>query len=147
MSTSLHTLITDNLAALTAKDVEAAVATFASHGVLIDPHYPRPRMAGHTEIREGLQWVVAGMLELNFTVDSWFFGEDGTSAAVEVSSRHVLMSGRSLEFGQCFVVETADGRVIRWQAYEPYGPGGVGGLALGVSRLKFRRSRRRWRRP
>ncbi|UVI35028.1 nuclear transport factor 2 family protein [Brevibacterium spongiae] len=143
MSTSLHTLITDNLAAVTAKDVEAAVSAFASHGVLIDPHYPRPRMAGHTEIREGFQWVFAGMRELNFTIDSWLFSEDGTSAAVEVSSRHVLAGGRVLEFGQCFVVDTADGRVTRWQAYEPYGPGGLGGITLGFGRLKFRRARRR----
>jgi hypothetical protein len=46
-----------------------------------------------------------------------------------------LKGGRSLNFPQVFVFEVRDGLITRLQAYEPYGPGGMVGLFLGVQRL------------
>jgi hypothetical protein len=36
--------------AVMAKDIDAALATFADDAVLIDPHYPEPRMKGRVAI-------------------------------------------------------------------------------------------------
>lgn len=139
MTARLKALVEDNLAAVSAKDTTAALSGFAYDGVLIDPHYPKPRMAGHTEIRNGLQWVFSTMRELNFTPLNWHFAENGERVAVEVSSRHVLATGRELTFEQCFVIDSKDGVIQRWRAYTPYAPNGIGGVVLSVERMRHRR--------
>lgn len=133
----LARLVDDNLAAVTAKDLDGALAGFAPDGVLIDPHYPVPRMQGHEAIAAGLGWVFRSMRELHFEVDGYFFAGDGSGAAAEVTSRHVLRNGRPIELRQTFVVRVSDRRIVRWQAYEPYGPHGVAGLARRLSRLAY----------
>lgn len=138
MSAELRALVEDNLAAVTDKNMPEALSSFAYDGVLIDPHYPRPRMSGHTEIEAGLQWVFAAMRELNFTPHSWYFTEDGRSVSVEVSAAHILRNGRELNFDQCFVVDTRDGRISRWRAYTPYAPNGIGGAMLSLGKLSYR---------
>lgn len=142
MSAQLKALVEDNLAAVTAKNIPEALSGFAYDGVLIDPHYPRPRMSGHPEIGAGLRWVFAAMRELNFTPLSWYFTEDGRSVSLEVSSRHILRNGRELNFDQCFAVDTKDGRIARWRAYTPYAPNGIGGAMLSLGKLSYRTLRR-----
>lgn len=122
--------------ALGRRDVEASLALFADDALLIDPHYPNPHMTGHAAIRQGLEWVMTVMDQLGFRIVSYFGSEDGLSAAVEVETNHVLKGGRKLSFPQAFFIETRNGRIMRLQAYEPYGPNGIGGFFLGLERLK-----------
>lgn len=137
MDAALKKTIDDNLAAVSAKQLEAAVMGFAEDGVLIDPHYPVARMVGRDAISAGLAWVFEGMQELNFTVDHYLSGSPGFGA-VEVSARHVLRGGRVVALQQVFVVETSAGLIARWQAYEPYGPHGIAGLIPRLARLRRR---------
>ncbi len=137
-------IIVDRLfAAVQAKDIAAAMACFTEDGVCIDPHYPTPRMVGKAAIAEGLRWVFGAMEQLGFTPLNYFESEDKQSAAIEMATSHRLPGGRQLEFSQTFVIETRDGLVTRLQSYPPYGPGGIGGLVLGLVRLQRRLVRRR----
>lgn len=129
--------------ALEARDRAASLACFAPDAVLFDPHYPQPRMQGMAEIGEGLDWGLSVMKRFGFGVVHFFGSEDGLSGAVEVDTDHTLKSGQNLKFPQVFVVETKDGLITRLQAYEPYGPNGIGGMFLGLERLKRRFSGKR----
>jgi len=131
-----------NFAAVETKDADAVLRLFADDAVFIDPHYPTPRMVGKAAIAEGLRWAFTGMKTFGFTIVNFFPSEDGQSAAVEMATHHVLKSGMKLDFPQAFVMETRDGLITRLQAYEPYGPGGIGGLILKLTRLKRKVSRK-----
>lgn len=135
MTVPLHELVEANLAAITAKDLDRALAGFAPDGELIDPHYPRPHMTGHAQIAAGLRWVFSGMRELNFVVDRYFPGPDGRSIAAEVTSDHVLRGGRGVHVRQTFVVDARDDLITRWQAYVTYGPHGIAGIARRLGAL------------
>ena len=50
----------------------------------------------------------------------------------------MLKNGIKLDFPQVFFVEVEDGKITGLRAYEPYGPNGIGGLFLGLSRLKLK---------
>jgi ketosteroid isomerase-like protein len=131
-------------AACSERDVERAVELFAADGVFIDPHYPYPRMQGTDAIRDGLTWGIGGMRSMSFTIERFFPGDDGTSGVAEVAAHHVLKGGKSLNFPQVFVIETAGGQIGRLQAYEPYRPNGVLGAMLKLGHAVYRiRSRRR----
>jgi ketosteroid isomerase-like protein len=143
----LRQVIDSSLGAIAAKDLDRALAGFADRdAVLIDPHYPVPRMVGRDAIAGGLTWAFATMRQLDFVVDRYFFADDGTGAAVEVTSDHVLKNGRPIHLKQAFVVETRDGLIVRWQAYEPYGPHGIAGIARRLSAARQRYGRRPRRR-
>ncbi|MDP3896886.1 MAG: nuclear transport factor 2 family protein [Mesorhizobium sp.] len=124
--------------ALEARDKAAALAAFAPDALLFDPHYPQPRMQGLAEIAEGLDWGLSVMKQFGFRTVHFFGSEDGQSGAFEIDTNHVLNTGQALSFPQVFIVETKDGLITRLQAYEPYGPNGIGGLFLGFERLKRR---------
>ena len=140
MDAALKKAIDDNLAAVSAKQLDAAVAGFAVDGVLIDPHYPVTRMVGREAIAAGLGWMFGAMRELNFEVDR-YFGDGSEGGAIEVTSRHVLGNGRIVGLQQMFVIEARGGLITRWQAYEPYGPHGIAGLIPRLARLRHGRSR------
>jgi hypothetical protein len=53
----------------------------------------------------------------------------------------VLNGGRPLDFPQICVMDTHDGRITRWQAFEPYGPDGLGDLFLGIGKTIYRARR------
>lgn len=129
--------------AVEGRDIDAALAAMSADIVLFDPHYPKPDMKGHAEVRAGLEWGLSVMDKFGFTVERTFVSADGLSAAFEVDSHHVLKIGKVLRFPQVFVVETKDGLITRLQAYEPYGPNGMGGFMLGLERLKRRITGRR----
>lgn len=135
MSKELQETMERQFAAIEAKDLDAALSFFADDAVLIDPHYPVPRMVGKAAIADGLRWSFGQMKTFGFTVENYFGSEDGRSAALEVASAHVLNAGMRLNFPQVFVVEARDGLLTRVRAYEPYGPGGIGGIVLGLTRL------------
>lgn len=124
--------------ALEARDRDAALAGFAPDAVLFDPHYPQPRMQGRDEIAEGLDWGLSVMQRFGFRTVHFFGSEDGKSGAFEIDTNHTLKSGQNLVFPQVFVVETRDGLITALRAYEPYGPNGIGGVFLGIERLKRR---------
>ena len=60
---------------------------------------------------------------------------DGQCAAVETTTITSSPTGINLNFPQMFVFEVADGRIKRMQAYEPYGPHGLMGFFVFLSRL------------
>lgn len=143
METTLRDTVQRLFDAFEAKDVDAALALFAGDAVLVDPHYPAPRMAGKAAIADGLRWAFRTLRTLRFTTLTYCASADGGHAAVEVASAHVLATGMALAFQQVFVVDTRDGLVTRLQAYEPYGPNGIGGLVLGLTRLWRKMPRKR----
>ena len=138
MSTPLRTLIERNFAAVEAKDLEAVLQCFAEDAVMIDPHYPSPVMMGKAAITDGLRWAFQGMKRFGFTMVGYGEWADGQRAAVEMATHHVLQTGIHLQFPQAFFIDAQNGQITRIQAYEPYGPSGLGGLVLGVTRLQRR---------
>lgn len=124
--------------ALIRGDKEGAIAFFADDAVIFDPHYPQPLMRGKAEIRAGLDWGFGSMKTFGFDTKHYFPGKDGLSGVFEVDTHHVLKIGKKLDFPQVFVVETNGKQVTALRAYEPYGPNGLGGVFLGIERLKQR---------
>lgn len=120
------------------RDIDKALAAMAPDVLLFDPHYPNPRMNGHAEVRKGIEWGLSVMDRFGFTISNTFLSADGLSGAIEVDSNHTLKIGKVLSFPQVFVFETEAGLITRLQAYEPYGPNGMGGFMLGIERLKRR---------
>ncbi|HEY8598949.1 MAG TPA: nuclear transport factor 2 family protein [Thermomicrobiales bacterium] len=138
MAESLRGLAERLFDAVEAKDLDGVLALFTEDGLLFDPHYPTPQMIGKSAITAGLQWGFGTMKTFGFTIENFYFGDDGQSAAAEVASAHVLKAGMRLNFPQAFFFEVRDGKFTRVQAYEPYGPNGIGGVVLGLTRLTRR---------
>lgn len=122
--------------ALIRGDKEASIAAFADDAVLFDPHYPEPDMRGKEAIASGLDWGFGSMRQFGFVPVNVFESSNGKSAAFEVDTHHVLKNGIKLDFPQAFFVEAANGKITGLRAYEPYGPNGIGGVFLALSRLK-----------
>ena len=142
MDTSLHDLIMRTFATLEAKDLEAMMSLLADDAVVIDPHFPTPRMQGKAAITEGFRGAMGGMQSFGYTIVNYCESENGQCAAVETATHHVMTRGIKLNFPQVFIFETADGRITRIQAYEPYGPHGLMGVLLSLRRLTQRFSRK-----
>lgn len=137
----LQTLADIDLDAVTAKDTDVVVASFSEDGVFIDPHYPYPELRGKAAIREGLEWGFSSMKIFAFDNRRYYYNADDTSLTVLCDCHHVLNGGRHLDFPQVFVMDARDGHITRWQAFEPYGPNGVGGLFLGIGKTVYRARR------
>lgn len=139
--TNLRELVDRAFKYLMDKDQAGFIGLVAEDAVFFDPHYPVQRMVGKAAINDGITWGLGSMEQMGFKVEKFFTGEDGHSAAVEIATAHVLKGGKKLNFPQAFVFEVKDGLITRLQAYEPYPPGGVVGLFLGVNRLvkKFKK--------
>ncbi len=118
--------------AFIAKDLDRVVAQFADDAVLIDPHYPEPRMVGSTAIRQGLGWGLGNLVRPGFAIRNLLI--DGDKAAIEVDTHHVFKGGMKLRLAQLFLLEARDGKIQRLQAYVPYGPPGVAGLLTRLTR-------------
>jgi ketosteroid isomerase-like protein len=136
--TSLHDLVIHTFAILQAKDLERLMHLFADDAVVIDPHFPKPRMQGKATIRKGFREAMSGMHSFGYTIVNYFESEDGRCAAVEMATHHVLKQGMERNFPQVFIFEVADEHITRLQAYEPYGPHGVMGMFLWLARLSNR---------
>jgi ketosteroid isomerase-like protein len=143
MSDTLKNLTDATFRAIEAKDPEAALAGMTDDIVLFDPHYPQPLMTGKAEVAYGLAWAFTDVKSFRFDVDRYFFSEDGTGVAVEVSCHHVLRVGGTMEFTQAFMGVFRDGLLATWTAYEPYAPGGMTGFGLGVGHFFYRLGNRR----
>jgi ketosteroid isomerase-like protein len=131
-SSPFHKLID----AVMAKDIDAALATFAHDAVLIDPHYPEPRMKGRAAIERGLRWSLGSLDKPGFSIRN--SASSGDISFFEVDTNHRLKIGLTVAFDQVFVVETRDGRIARLQAYEPYPAPGVAGLIRRATRMAWR---------
>ncbi|WP_394554536.1 nuclear transport factor 2 family protein [Agromyces sp. MMS24-JH15] len=143
-ATGIQQLVQSAFDGIQAFDVDAATAGMARDVVVFDPHYPEPEMQGLASVRAGLAWAFEGMASMRFDIDRWFFGEDGRSAVVEVSTHHVMKSGkRRLDFPQVFVIDTDGEQITRLRAYEPYGPHGTAGFGLRLGHMVYRLGRRR----
>lgn len=132
-SSPMRALVDRMFGAVMAKDLDAVLACFADNATLFDPHYPKPEMVGKAAIAEGLRWGFGTMRTFGFRIVNYF--EAGDRVAVEVATSHVLNMGIKLDFPQAFFIDTRDGKIVRLQAYEPYGPNGVGGVFLALTRL------------
>ena len=86
MDTSLHDLITRTFATVEAKDLDAMMRLFADDAVVIDPHFPTPRMQGKASIRKGFGEAMSGMRSFGYTIANYFESENGQSAAVETAT-------------------------------------------------------------
>ena len=62
----------------------------------------------------------------------------GDNAALEVDTRHVFKGGVVMRFDQMFMIETRAGKITRLQAYVPYTPPGLAGLAPRLTRWVWR---------
>lgn len=143
MSDSVRPVMERLFDALHARDKAGALDVIAEDAVFIDPHYPNPTMRGRAEISAGLDWSLSMMERFGFRIVNHFVSADGKDvAAFEVDTNHRLKAGRDLSFPQVFVTEVSDGKITKMQAYEPYGPNGLGGAFLGFERLKRRLFRR-----
>ena len=138
MHTSLHNLISHTFATVEAKNLDAMMSVFAEDAIVIDPHFPTPRMQGKAAITQGLRGAMAGMRSFGYTILNYYESENGQGAAVETATHHVVKQGMKLNFSQVFIFDVADGRITRMQAYEPYGPHGIMGTFLFLVRLKNR---------
>ncbi len=137
-ATDLRTIVERVFAAFETLDLNQALPLFADDALVIDPHYPSPRMVGKAAITDGLRWGLSNMKKMSFPIVHYFEDGSGQRAVVEVDTHHVLKTGMKLNFPQVFVIEACDGTITRLQAYEPYGPGGAVALILGVTRLAWR---------
>jgi ketosteroid isomerase-like protein len=124
------------LEAFMAKDLEAVMRHFANDAVFIDPHYPQPRMQGHAAIRRGLAWGLGNAVQLGFSVRHLLIS--GDNAALEVDTHHVFKGGVVMRFDQMFMIETQAVKIRRLQAYVPYAPPGLAGLAPRLTRWAWR---------
>lgn len=137
----LQPLADSTLDAVVAKDADAVVAAFSEDGVFIDPHYPDPELRGRAAVTEGLRFSFGAIKSFAFDDRRYFTSSDGSALVVHCSCHHVLPGGRRLDFPQVFVMDTVEGRISRWQAFEPYGPNGLGGLLLGLGKTTYRARR------
>lgn len=132
---TLSELINNHFDAVEANDLEAVLDCYHNQAEFLDPHYPNVHMRGHNEIRDGLIWGFNSVKKFNFTAENYFENEDKTSAAVEMATKLELSNGQKLSFTQVFILETKQGKIIRCQAYETYGPHGMHNISLKISRL------------
>jgi ketosteroid isomerase-like protein len=121
------------LQAFMAKDLDAALAFFAEDALLIDPHYPEPRMKGRAAIERGVKWGLESLERPGFSIRNRACS--GTIEFYEVDTKHKLRFGPTIAFDQVFVAELRDGRIARLQAYEPYPAPGIAAVIRRVSRL------------
>ena len=113
MAESLRGLAERLFNAVEAKDLDGVLALFTEDGLLFDPHYPTPQMIGKPAITAGLQRGFGTMKTFGFTIENFYLGDDGRSAAAEVASAHVLEAGMRLNFPQAFFFEVRDGKFMR----------------------------------
>jgi hypothetical protein len=136
MEKSARQIIEGVFQAVMDKNLEAVVEPFAEDGVFYDPHYPRPRMMGLAQIREGIAWGLSSLEKPGFTIRNFWF--DGEKGAVELDTHHVIRGNMRADFDQVFVFEMRDGRLKWLQSYVPYGPHGIAGFITGMTRLAWK---------
>ena len=119
-----------------AKDLDGVLALFAEDAVLVDPHYPEPRMQGRAAIERGIRWGLASLEKPGFSLRH--LAVNGDLGFFEVDTKHKLSFGPTIAFEQVFVMQTRDGRITRLQAYEPYPAPGIAGLVRRATRLAWR---------
>jgi ketosteroid isomerase-like protein len=129
-------LLRDILAAFEAKDLDRGLSMIAPDAVFIDPHYPQPEMLGRKAITRGMRWALGTLERPGFNIRrTWI---DGDTIVAEVDTHHVIRGPIEQKFSQVFVAETRDGKITYLRSYVPYGPHGIGGIILRLTRLAWR---------
>jgi ketosteroid isomerase-like protein len=126
-------LIDSVFQAFSSKDLPTVMSYFSDDAVLIDPHYPQVMMQGRAAIEQGLVWGLGNLVKPGFSIRNVLIS--GDKAAVEVDTHHLFKGGMELKFDQMFMLESRAGKITRLQAYVPYGPPGVAGLATLLTRM------------
>ena len=80
------------------KDIDAALQFFADDAVLIDPHYPEPRMKGRAAIERGLRWGLSSLEKPGFSIRNR--ARDGAIEFFECDTKHKLSLGPTIAFDQ-----------------------------------------------
>jgi ketosteroid isomerase-like protein len=124
------------IGAFMAKDLDSVLAMFADDAILIDPHYPVPRMQGRVAIERGIRWGLSSLDKPGFVLRHSAI--NGDIGFFEVDTKHRLQIGMTIAFDQVFVMEARNGKITRLQAYEPYPAPGVAGLIRRLTRLAWR---------
>lgn len=120
MDSTPKTIAQRFLDTMSAKDKAASLALLTDDAVLVDPHYPNPRMVGRTAIGEGLDFAFQLADRLQWTVvRTW---ENTDSVALQVETQHLLSNGMELTPAQVFVVDVKGGLITSWQSFCPYPP-------------------------
>ena len=99
---------------------------------------PRQSWLARRRLPDGLRWAFKGMKQFGFTIVGYYEYADGQHAAVEMATHHVLQVGMHLQFPQAFFIDAQNDLITRLQAYEPYGPSGMAGFVLGITRFQRR---------
>ena len=134
--TSSEQLLREALAAFEAKEIERGLAFFAPDAVFIDPHYPQPEMRGRKAITRGMRWALSTLEKPGFNIRrTWTKGD---TIVAQVDTHHVIRGPIEQKFSQVFVAETRDGKITYLRSYVPYGPHGMGGIILTLTRLAWR---------
>jgi len=135
MNINLEKIVRDHFNAVEAKDLNEVMSFYHPDIDFIDPHYPKVEMKGTDEVFKGLTWSFKTVKSFGFSDVNYFEHKEGTKASVEYDSKIELFNGKSFKFRQVFIIETNKNKIIRLQAYEPYGPHGAHKVFLEVTRL------------
>jgi ketosteroid isomerase-like protein len=122
--------------AFIAKDIDTVMSLFADDALLVDPHYPAPRMQGRAAIERGIRWGLSSLKTPGFTLRH--SAVDGDIGFFELDTKHLLTIGMTVQFEQIFVVEKRGDKIVRLQAYEPYPAPGVAGVIRRATRAAWR---------
>lgn len=78
------------------KDLTGVMALFTEEAVFFDPHYPKPRMQGHAEIKEGVLWGFNSLKKMRFNIINSYAAEDGKGLVISVCTAHEMLNGQAL---------------------------------------------------
>ena len=67
--TVLADLVRHTFTLVETKDLEGLMGVLADDALLIDPHFPQPRMEGKVAIRKGFGGAMRGMTSFGYTID------------------------------------------------------------------------------
>jgi ketosteroid isomerase-like protein len=119
-----------------AKDLDGTMAFFTEDAEFFDPHYPKARMKGLSEIAEGTRWGFSSLKKLGFDIITTYPSIDGNGLVVSMRTAHELPNGKLLTFPQLFLFEFEGERIKLLHAYVQYEPHGMVGVILKLSRVK-----------
>lgn len=120
------------------KDLNEIMDHFSDDAILIDPHYPIPKMIGKKMITKGLTWGLKTLVSARFKTENfWISGNEG---AIRLKTNHVLKGGKELDTIQVFLFTLNQEKKITYlQSFVPYRPSGLSGLISRITGLFWKK--------